>query len=307
MCRVATAASMTPTPGASGARSIGIVGSGAMARALGRLLHERGWPVVAVAGRSRARTAEAAAFIGSGTAVEIEALPALTDRILIAVTDDAVSQVATVLAAAGLSSGLALHTSGAHGPEALQPLRAAGVACGVLHPLQTVPRPELGARSLPGATYGIAGDAPALTWARALVEALEGQPLRVADNGFAAYHAAAVMGGNAIVAVLDVAVALMAGAGVAPDDARRALAPLARATLENVLAVGPVDALTGPVSRGDAGTVSAHLRATASLTASEAALYRAASHHLLELAVRRGLPAERADAVRSALASGGAL
>ncbi|MGH9558161.1 MAG: DUF2520 domain-containing protein, partial [Bryobacteraceae bacterium] len=115
------------------------------------------------------------------------------------------------------------------------------------------------------------------------------------------YHAAAVMASNYIAAVLDSAEQLMLLAGVPKANALRALAPLARASLENVLHCGAVEALTGPVVRGDAATVSENTAALQRADPSIAELYKAAGLHALDMARRRGLGGEEAERVHRAL------
>jgi predicted short-subunit dehydrogenase-like oxidoreductase (DUF2520 family) len=196
---------------------------------------------------------------------------------------------------------VALHTSGARGPEALRALADAGVACGVLHPLQTVATPERGVTVLQGATYGIGGDAPALAWADAIVGSVNGRSLRIAPTGFASYHAGAVMASNAVVAALDAAVVLMGAAGVERGAALQAVGPLCLRSAQNTIELGPEAALTGPVQRGDAATIRSHVNALAGCPAHVANLYRASARALLEISRRRGLDQEAASAIHTAL------
>jgi predicted short-subunit dehydrogenase-like oxidoreductase (DUF2520 family) len=278
-----------------------------MAQALGRALHLRGASIVALAARNRVRGEQAAAFIGGGTrAVTYAELGPLASHLLVAVSDEAIPTVAADLLAAGVRRGIVLHTSGARGPEALAPLRSAGVACGVLHPLQTVPSPELGVAGLQKITFGVGGDQPAVVWAEQLAGVLDGRALRISEDAFPAYHAAATLVSNAIPALVDSAIDLMKSAGVEPFTALDALAPLCRTSADNVAAVGPLDALTGPIARGDAATVGAHLQALARSGRPEiAALYVAVGRCLLDIARRRGLEATKAVAVEHALAGAG--
>jgi predicted short-subunit dehydrogenase-like oxidoreductase (DUF2520 family) len=121
--------------------AVAIVGAGAVAQAIGRLLFDSGEPVVALASRNRSRSERAARFISPSIRVASCAeLPGLATRVLVAVSDEGIGPVAEALAAAGMRSGVALHTCGARGPEALEALRATGVACGILHPLQKIGR-----------------------------------------------------------------------------------------------------------------------------------------------------------------------
>lgn len=269
---------------------IGIVGSGSVAQALGRALHERGVSVVALAARNPDRAAQAARFVGPAVRpVGYPEIVAIASHLVVAVSDEAITSVAGLLAAAGPGPRVVLHTCGSRGPDALAPLRGAGVACGVLHPLQTVPSPELGVPRLQRITFGVGGDPPAVRWAEEIAHLLEGRALHVAADGFPAYHAAAALAGNAVAALVDSALVLMERAGVDGARALEAVAPLCRASAENVVAVGPVAALTGPIARGDVATVREHARALADVEWDVAELYVAASRRLLDLAARRGL------------------
>ncbi len=269
---------------------IGIAGAGRVAQALGRLLRERGEPVVAVASRSLEHARAAAAFIGAAQAVDYASLTRRANRVLIAVADDAVPLVAAVLAESGMKEGAALHTCGARGPEALAPLAANGVSCATLHPLQTVATPEQGLAALAGCAYGITGEGPAAAWAERIAALLGGHALRIAADRRPLYHAAAVMASNYVVALIDAAAMLMGAAGIGENDALAALAPLVRASAANAIGLGPVRALTGPLERGDAATVAAHCSALATgIPPSVRGLYRAAGLHALEIARRRGL------------------
>ena len=281
---------------------VAIAGAGPVARALGRLMSEHGTPIVAVASRSRAQADAAAAFIGPNVrAVTWADIPRLAERVLVAVSDDAITPVARALAGAGMRTGIALHTCGAKGPDALEPLRVHGVACGMMHPLQTIVSPEQGVKRLHGITFGVAGDESAVVWASAIVAQLGSRTLLVPADRLSSYHAGAVMASNAIVAVVDAATALLAQAGVEPAAARRALEPLCREALDNVLANGARSALTGPVARGDATTVATHLDALAGAPPTVAALYQAVARHLVEIAKERGLADASTRALESAL------
>lgn len=257
---------------------------------------------MAVVSRTWSRAVEAAAFIGAGVkpATFAEAVR-IADRALIATSDDGITVAAESLARAGMKSGVALHTCGGCGPEALAPLARRGVACGVLHPLQTIASPELGVRCLPGSTFGLTGEAKAIEWGRTLIECIGGRTLPIQPDRMAAYHAAAVMGSNALLAAVEAALRLMEEAGITREAALDAIAPLSRAALDNALRLGPSAALTGPIARGDAGTVGSHLQALRSAPSSVRELYKATSRCLLELARQRGVPATALAAVAATL------
>lgn len=283
--------------------AIGIAGTGRVAQAVGRLLRERGEPVVAVAGRNPEHTARAAEFIGAA-AVSFGRLPERAGRVLIAVSDGAVAGVARELAEAGMRRGTALHTCGAHGPEILEPLARAGAACGVLHPLQTIATPEAGVAVLPGSTFAVSGDAAAVAWAECIVALLGGTALPIAPGSMPLYHAAAVMASNYVTGLIDAAAILMKTAGIDEETALGALGPLIRAGVENALALGPERALTGPIERGDVETVRRHLWSLAAAPPSVSGLYRSAGLHVLEMARRRGLAEAKAGEIETLLREG---
>jgi predicted short-subunit dehydrogenase-like oxidoreductase (DUF2520 family) len=291
-----------------------IVGTGRVAQAFGRLLRDAGLPPVAVGGRTVAHAERAASFIshlrpsgyGGQAPVKVASIAdvaALADHILIAVSDDAITSVANELARAGMSAGVVLHTSGAHGPQVLGSLAARGVSCGVVHPLQTIAEPGLGVAALRGASFAVGGDPEALDWAEQIVAAAGGTPLRIQAKGFASYHAGAVMASNAVVAAIDAAVVLLGAAGVDKGAALQAIRPLCLTSAQNALDIGPEAALTGPVQRGDAETIRIHTAALAAAPRYVADLYRASGHALLDIARRRGLSDAAARTVKVALDS----
>jgi predicted short-subunit dehydrogenase-like oxidoreductase (DUF2520 family) len=282
---------------------IGIVGPGRLGQALGKLLYDLGQPVVAIAGRDLSRTRAAAEFIGSGSrgfvqAVDCSTLPSMASRILIAVPDDALPGVARELASAPELIEAALHTCGSRGPEALIFLEERGTSCGTFHPLQTIATPEQGDADLPGSFFGItaASDAasdPARAWALEICSLLRGHALEIPAGSRPLYHAAAVMASNYIVTMIDAAAMLFEEAGVDGTEALAALAPLIRASVSNALTAGPVQALTGPIERGDEQTVAAHLRALRVAPESLRDLYCSAGLHAVELARRKSPDTDR--------------
>jgi predicted short-subunit dehydrogenase-like oxidoreductase (DUF2520 family) len=282
---------------------IAIAGAGAVAQALGRALRDCGINLACIASRAPDHAQAAAAFVGGGAVpVRYSDIPLYASHVIVAVSDRAITAVAEELARTAGKLRVALHTCGSHGPELLAPLRDAGVSCGGMHPLQTIRDPKRGAGTLRKASLAICGDAHAVAWAEEIAAALGVAVLHIDADARALYHAAAVMASNYVAALLHSAEQLMQLAGVPPGDARRALGPLVEASIENVLALGPVGALTGPVVRGDAITLTGHLTAIRSAAPSVAALYKAAGLHALEMARERGLSEQEIRQVRQALA-----
>ena len=219
--------------------------------------------------------------------------------VAIAVPDDQIPAVARGLADLALPADVpVLHTSGALGVEALAPLAASGVPVGSLHPLVAVSDTVGGADLLRGAWYAVEGGSGAAAMAERLVEGLGGRILRIAPGGKALYHAAAVFASNYLVALLSVAERLLADAGAGGEDGREALAALATGAVRGAAGRGVVDALTGPVSRGDAETVELHL---ARLSPSDALLYSTLARETLALARRQGLEPALAARIETVL------
>lgn len=271
---------------------LAIAGTGRVAQALGRRLVLGGWPVVAVAGRDAGRTEQAASFIGPGTgASSFAGLAAWSPYVVIAVPDDAITEVARQIGRAEA----AIHTSGLYDVEPLTPLRERGCACASMHPLQTVATPEQGVEALAGAWFSISGDEAACRLAGELVAAAGGRTFSVAGKRRPVYHAAAVMASNYVVALLDAAVMLMERAGVEGGAARLALGPLVKSAAANALDMTPERALTGPIRRGDKGTLKLHCRELNSADPAIARLYGALGRQTIHLAVRAGLTPEAAS------------
>lgn len=223
---------------------------------------------------------EAAATLEGSPALEG---PAAFD-LLFCVTDDALTSLAASWSeAAGGRPPLprtALHTSGVDSAEALAPWRAKGVAIAAWHPLVAVASPRTGA--FRGVWFGVDGDAEACRTGEELARRLGGRTFAVRPEGRAQYHAAAVFASNFLVACLHVALDELCGAS---DEAElEALLPLAAAALGNLGELGLSMGATGPVTRGDAQTITSNL---AVLDPERAALYRALGRELLELTAGR--------------------
>jgi len=219
--------------------------------------------------------------------------------VLLAVPDDAITSLAAALGAER-SVGpdqVVLHLSGLLDRAALAPLHETGAALGSFHPLQTIADPTTAPARLAGAYAGIEGDERALDLGRRLAEALGMTAVTVPSEGKVAYHAGAALAANYTVALAAVAERLALRAGIPASLATRIYLPLLRGTVAN-LEAGPAAALTGPVRRGDARTIRAHL---AVLTRADAQLYRLLGAEALRLAREAGLSPEAAERVADAI------
>jgi predicted short-subunit dehydrogenase-like oxidoreductase (DUF2520 family) len=282
---------------------IGIVGGGAVGTALAVALTRAGWPIQAVASRDpdrRERLRQAAE--GARAFAEPQALIEEVELVILAVPDDAIGPLAKTLR---LYSGQAMiHTSGALGAEVLQPAMAAGTQVGAFHPLVAFADTERAVAALHGATIAIEGDDQMATLLAEMAEALGATAVRLAPGTKGAYHAAAVLAAGGFVALLDAIAELGRVAGLDEAGALAIYGPLIEGTLGNARALGIRAALTGPITRGDLGTLTAHLAVLRERAPDVLPLYVAAAAREVDLAVARGsLAPERADELRAALDS----
>lgn len=200
-----------------------------------------------------------------------------------------------------ISSGtVLLHTSGIAEVRSLDVLRAQGFSCGTFHPLAPFSVPDKAAELLRGGWIGVDGDDAARSAARRLAGHLGARTIDIPPGGKTAYHAAAVMASNFPVALAYAARALMNSTGITERSAQQAVESLMRAALANLSEKGPVEALTGPVVRGDPETIRKHLAKLAEFPELDA-VYRALSSVALRAAQDRGTDPGALAAIRALL------
>lgn len=245
-------------------------------------------PPILVVGPGRVGTAISRAASAAG----IEARPAgrddlqsaavAADLALLCVPDSEIESACGAVSDAAPELRFIGHTSGATGLDALAAAADRGAATFSLHPLQTIPD---GSADLLGAPAAVAGANPeALAMARQLAEALGMRPFEVPEEARAAYHAAASIASNFLVALEESAVELLREAGIA--DGRELLAPLVLRSAANWAEAGE-GALTGPIARGDEATVTRHLEAIAETSPELSDLYRVLAERTRALAAGR--------------------
>lgn len=270
---------------------VAIIGAGVLGTSLGVLLRRAGHEIVAVCSRNRRSAQEAVAHIGAGEVVGDCGLAALgADVVILAVPDRAIPSVGIEVAAGGaLKRGATvLHLAGGLPSGILSGVRAAGGHRGAMHPLQSFADVESAVRALPETQFFIEGDPAALEAMRELVVALGGHPVMIDAGGKALYHAGAAAASNFLVTLVEYAVTLLERAGVSRELAIAGLLPLIKGTVANIEEVGLPDALTGPISRGDVGTVKRHMRALEQMPGDMARLYRHLARKTVEIALQKG-------------------
>ena len=281
---------------------LGIVGAGAVGTALGVALRRAGWPIGAVASRDAGRRERFRSLVdGVRAFAEAEALLDEVELVILAVPDDAIAPLAGRLR---MYSGQAMiHTSGLLGADVLQPAMAAGTQVGSFHPLVAFADMERAVAALHGATIAIEGDDQLAALLASMAEAIGGTPVRLLPGAKSAYHAAAVLAAGGFVALLDAIAELGRVAGLDEAGSLAVYGRLIEQTLGNARVLGIRGALTGPMTRGDRGTVEAHLATLRAHAPGVVDLYRAAAEREIELALERGsLAPEAAAALRDTLA-----
>jgi predicted short-subunit dehydrogenase-like oxidoreductase (DUF2520 family) len=240
--------------------TVAIVGAGRVGRGLGRRLRELGWRIGAVVSRSEAKARAAVRAIGGGQPhAGLTRQVVAADLILITTPDAAVQKVAHELARISgreIRGKVVLHTSGALDRRALAPLERGGAVTGSLHPLQTFSGREV--PELEGTFMAIEGVPGALRQARRIARSLGGIPVRLDGPSKPAYHAAGALVAGHGLALVEAAARILMSLGFTRRHATRALLPLMRQMLDNFERLGPRQAWTGPLSRGDYSTIAAH-------------------------------------------------
>ena len=241
---------------------VSMVGAGRAGSALGIAFAQAGYRIAAVHSRTAAHAEELARAVGAQVVPTAIAAVRLADLTLLTVPDGAIAQVAATVAASGMAlrDHAVVHCSARLGPDVAAAVRAGGGSVGVLHPLQAMS----GAASAPllrGAFFRLEAEGSLRESLARMVADLEGHVLTIEPRNRDLYHAAAVLAGNAPLALLARATELLEAAGVERQTAHEALAKLLEGAATNARAQGSAEALTGPVVRGDAEAIAAHLAA----------------------------------------------
>jgi predicted short-subunit dehydrogenase-like oxidoreductase (DUF2520 family) len=266
---------------------VGIIGAGRVGAVLGAALSAAGHDVVAASGLSAASAERAARLLPGVPLLPADEVVAAADLVVLAVPDDTLAGLIAGLAETGAwrAGQLAFHTSGAHGLAVLAPAERAGVLPLALHPAMTFSGAPEDADRLAGAPFGVTSHEGHRAVAETLVLEMGGEPFFVAEPDRRLYHAALVTGANHLVTLVAEAADLLRTAGI--GDPSRVLAPLLTAALDNGLRRGD-RGLTGPVSRGDVGTVRDHLETLTERAPQAVAAYVAMAERTTERALASG-------------------
>jgi predicted short-subunit dehydrogenase-like oxidoreductase (DUF2520 family) len=282
---------------------VGVISVGRVGAALAEGLRRAGHPLAAVSGVSDASLRRAEELLPGVAVLPPDQVAAAADLVLLAVPDDALGGlVRGLVATESLRSGqIVVHTSGAHGVEVLSPAADVGALTLAMHPAMTFTGRAEDVERLAATCMAVTAPPDEAAWsvAEALALELGMEPVRVPEESRPLYHAALAHGANHLITLVNECASLLRGAGI--EHAERVMGPILSASLDNALRFGD-RAITGPVVRGDAGTVRAHLAALEAENPAAVPGYVELARRTVERSVQAGLlRADRAADVREAL------
>lgn len=266
-----------------------IIGAGMVGTAIGYLLKKSGYEIVAIADKSAAALRRAQSYTGGKACRKPQEVLREADCILITTPDDIILSVCKDIARSPLIKGKYIfHMSGAGGLDLLDPARKAGAAVASIHPLQSFSSIDNAIQNIPSSYFGITADAKAKTQAETIVLALGGKPIYISSQQKSLYHAAACVASNYLVSLLNVVESIYQSIGINENDAKKAYLPLIYGSLKNIELSGSVQALTGPIARGDSGTIQKHVDAINANLPQYASLYSSLGLVTIKLARAKG-------------------
>ena len=268
-----------------GKTAFAIIGAGKLGSALAYGLTDWGYTLKGVVSRSLASAKALADPFGAAYSVKGEEMISEAPVVFITTPDKEIGQVAQELAEKDLwhAGQYVFHMCGSLGASVLCPAKEKGAYIGGMHPLKAFAKK--GKCDFSGTYFALDGDEQAQQLAGEMVGHLGGHTFQVPNEARPLYHAAACIASNYTVTLLHWAASLYEAFGLSQQQAVAALLPLVEGSLENIRQLGTVQALTGPISRGDETTLAAHLKA---LQGSEGHLYALLAQHTLGVAKQKG-------------------
>ena len=266
---------------------LGFIGSGTVGTALAVRLSSKGYRVVAVSSRSHNSARNLAQTIDGCQAVDLnQGVAEAAELIFITTPDDVIPAVVSEVQ--WHSGQSVVHCSGADSTATLEPAKKSGAQVGAFHPLQTFASVKQAIDNIPGSTFALEAEEPLLNTLKEMADALEGHWIELKASDKVVYHASAVIACNYMVTLVKLAIDLWQTFGVPRDQATRALLPLIRGTVSNIDNVGIPQCLTGPIARGDIGTIKKHINALQKVAPSLVSTYRELGLQTIPVALDKG-------------------
>jgi predicted short-subunit dehydrogenase-like oxidoreductase (DUF2520 family) len=279
----------------------GFIGAGKTGTALAVKLSQKGCPVVAVSSRTLSSAQRLAALVPDCRVCNTaQGVAEAAEVVFITTPDDVITQVCSEVQWRGGHS--VVHCSGAHSLDILESAEKRGAAVGSFHPLQTFADVDQAIRNLPGSTFALEAEEPLLATQKELTRLLNGNWVVLKPGDKVLYHAAAVFACNYLVTLVSLALDLWRNFGVSSKEATRALLPLLEGTVKNIGNIGLPDCLTGPVARGDSGTIERHLRGLETSSPTLITVYRELGLQTIPIALAKGkVSNQKAEEMRTLL------
>lgn len=281
--------------------TIGFIGAGTTGTALAVRLAQQGYHITAVSSRTLASAEQLARRIsGCQVCKTAQEVAAAANLVFITTPDDVISKVAAEVKWHKKQN--AVHCSGAHSVDILEPAQRYGTNTGCFHPLQTFASVEQAINNIPGSTFAVEAEEPLLTTLKNMATNLDGEWVVLKPGDKVLYHTAAVFACNYLVTLVKLATDLWQTFGVSQGQATKALMPLLRGSLNNIANVGLPNCLTGPIARGDLGTINKHLKALKQDSPHSLGIYKELGLHTIPIALAKGkIDAKRAGELQDLL------
>jgi len=266
---------------------LGFIGAGTVGSALALRLSSKGYPVVAVSSRGYTSARNLAQAINHCRAVtNNQDVADYAEFVFITTPDDVIPIVASEVQWRPGQS--VVHCSGADSTQSLEPARKSGAQVGVIHPLQTFASAKEAIENMPGSTFALEAEEPLLTRLKDIATALGGHWIELEAKDKVVYHAAAVIACNYLVTLVKLATDLWQTFNISTQQATQALLPLIRGTIHNIETVGIPKCLTGPIARGDTGTIKKHLEELQKVAPAILPTYQELGRQTIPIALAKG-------------------
>lgn len=272
--------------------NIGIIGAGKLGSALAIALSKSDFHISGVFSKSRESCQSLCEKIGMVMENSFDKVVLNSEIIFLSVPDNYIDSVAQKIAAYFkpelIKGKVFFHLSGALTSEVLKPLENMGAFTGSFHPIQTFADRDNGWQKLYNCFFGFEGCGKAGEYAKTIVDRLNGRLILIRKEQKTLYHAAACMISNYSVTLFYIMRQMLIKTGMDEEEAVKAFMPLLKNTVSNIERLGDIDALTGPVSRGDYKVVSQHLESLSNEMPEFEDIYRLLGRETVKIALQKG-------------------
>ena len=282
---------------------VGFIGAGIVGTALAQLLSSKGYRIVAVSSRNINSAEKLSKAIKDCRVFDTsQAVADAAELVFITIPDDAI--VPVVSQVQWRKGQSVVHCSGAESTESLEYARKQGAGVGVAHPLQTFAGTRQAIRNIPGSTFSLEAGEPLLSTLKEMVTAIGGDWIEIKASDKVTYHAAAAIVSNYTITLMKLATDLWQTFSIPPQQTIRVMLPLMRGALDSIESVGIPHCLTGPIARGDTGTIRKHIDALKKITPAILPAYKELGLQTIPIALAKGrINEQQAQELRSLLKS----